>query len=363
MTPLDALARIVLLSQSLERTFSAAPEAKLPQVSVGQQVSATVEERLPNGNFRVSIDNQPLQMSLPQGTKAGDTIDLVLISREPRLTFRLDLPQQASPALSTTGRLIAQLLPDASKPNPPLTQANPILETPPSDPAQLAQSLKSALSQSGLFYESHQAQWVMGERPLSQLQQEPQNRAMATQNGALQEHTQGDALPRTVLHTVLAPPAPQSSPAPTLQQIIPPADEASPKAAAASSVTDMASQVSPRQDILPIVRQQIETLESREFNWSGQVWPGQNMDWQVREEGQRQSSEQPDTWQSRLRLVLPMMGEVEANLRLTPSGVQISLQAANQETGSRLRESGKMLLQSLEAGGIPVVSMTVKQHG
>lgn len=415
MTPLDALARILQLSQPLDRTFTATPDAKLPLTAIGQQVSAKVEELLPNGNFRVNINNQPLQMNLPQGTKVGNTIGLVLVNREPRLTFKLEMPQQNAPQLSDTGRLITQLLPDASKPNPPLTQANPILASPPSNPKQLAQSLQSTLAQSGLFYESHQAQWVTGGRPLAQLQQEPQNSALRGSSllpdgiptASLLES--GNASPAALQNAPEAVPIPQETPGPapsvlapdtasanlqenpvkaspamprTVQpeqsfpapqamnmsaiQSEPRTTQAAPSSDSTSSTKDMsaANQVVVKHEMLPIVRQQIETLESREFNWSGQVWPGQNMDWQVKEESRgHQGSEMPEAWLSRLRLVLPMLGEVDANLKLTPAGVQISLQAANQVTENRLRDNGNQLVETLQAGGISVNSMAVKQHG
>lgn len=363
MTPLEALARTLVLGQSLDRTFSATPEAKLPQIAMGQEVSAKVETLLPNGNFRVNIGNQPLQMSLPQGTKPGDTVGLVLVGREPRLTFRLDMPQNTS-ALSETGRMIAQLLPDASQPNPPLTQTHPILASIPADSKQLAQSLQSTLAHSGLFYESHQAQWVAGERPLAQLLQEPQNQLTPPPGAAAQNM---ETMPPSVQEAVRPsqdlqyPPMQQTGAMPTPSESRPnssPSSEATP-----NKDSQAVNQASIKPEILPIVRQQIETLETREFNWSGQIWPGQNMDWQVREDEHAHGNELPDSWQSRLRLTLPMLGEVDANLKLTRSGVQISLQAAKQETGSRLRENGKMLLESLKAGGITITSIAVKQHG
>lgn len=384
MTPLDALARILVLSQSLDRTFTAAPEAKLPQVSIGQQVTAKVEEQLPNGNFRVSINSQPLQMSLPQGTKPGDAIDLVLIGREPRLTFSLNQPQP-SPTLSAAGRLIAQLLPDASRPNPPLTSPNPVLPSPRIEPGQIAQALQSTLSQSGLFYESHQAQWVMGERPLAQLLQEPQNAAspQASQPAAASRISTQPASAAPIQSSTqpapaAAPPLPNAEAMPHPQALLPelpqrldtpslPGDSVTAKQPAPSQETlsrpDVQGAV--KHDLLPMVRQQIEALETHEFNWSGQIWPGQNMDWQVREEdrGKHDAESLPTVWHSRLKLVLPMLGEVQANLRLAPSGLQISLQAANPGTGEMLKDNGKMLQDSLAAGGITLAAMTVVRHG
>ena len=344
MNPLDALTKVVLLNQKLDQTFVATQEAKLPLIEVGQQVSAKVEQQLQNGNFKVSIKGQPLQMNLPQGTKPGDSVNLVLVSREPRLTFKLDLPQspaQPQAELSQAGRLISQLVPDASKPNVPLTGTKPVLPSPPQEPVQLAQALQNTLAKSGLFYESHQAQWVMGELPLAQLMQEPQNA--------------GTSLPQLQQSQ----PREQTNPAAISQSAAKADIQVSPEPAADA-------QIKIEESTLPIVRQQINTLETQSFSWTGQIWPGQTMDWQVQEEeeqGKRQDGEAPRTWASRLRLSLPSLGEINANLRLTPSGVQISLQVAKQDTESSLKKQGRMLQKSMEANGIALVSMAVKQHG
>lgn len=330
MNPLDALIRVLQLDRTTVLA-SATQDAKLPQVEIGQTVAAKVEAQLPNGNFKVSIENQPLQMSLPQGTKAGETLNLVLISREPRLTFKLDQPQSQS-ELSQAGRLISRLLPDPSKQPSPLTASRPVLSSPPQEPGQLAAALHNALSQSGLFYESHQAQWVMGERPLEHLLQEPQN-------------AQGS----------LPPAAEAKLPGQSVQQS---AD------AAKESGSNEALKI--KDSVLPVVKHQIETLESREFNWNGQIWPGQTMQWQVREDEERNqhdaSEEAQRAWYSRLRLALPNLGQIDANVRLSGSGVQIAFQVVKQGTEASMKNQMTALQESLQASGISLVSMTVN-HG
>lgn len=330
MNPLDALIRVLQLDRTTVLA-SATQDAKLPQVEIGQTVAANVEAQLPNGNFKVRIENQPLQMNLPQGTKAGETVDLVLIAREPRLTFKLDQPQPQS-ELSQTGRLISQLLPDPSKQPSPLTASKPVLPFPPQEPGELAAALHNALSKSGLFYESHQAQWVMGERPLEQLLQEPQNAQMP-----------------------LPAPADMKLQGQVVQQA---AD------AAKESHSDEAMKI--KDSVLPVVKNQIQTLESHEFNWNGQIWPGQNMEWQIREDEDRNHSGSSEdaqrAWYSRLRLNLPNLGQIDANLRLSGSGVQIAFQVVKAGTGNSMKTQMNALQESLQASGISLVSMTVN-HG
>ncbi|MHB1099083.1 MAG: flagellar hook-length control protein FliK [Burkholderiales bacterium] len=355
MDPLDALTKVALLNQKLGQTFVATQEAKLPLIEVGQQVSAKVEGQLQNGNFKVNINGQSLQMNLPGDTKPGDSVNMVLISRDPRLTFKLDLPQSSTQPpqaeLSQAGRLVSQLVPDASKPSVPLTSAKPVLPSPPQEPGQLAQALQNTLAKSGLFYESHQAQWVMGERPLEHLMQEPQNASASQQSAAQAQTSQQQPTSRQ--------PAPQQ---PTSQ--VQAESAVNPVASQSTHTTD--DQLKIKESTLPIVRQQIDALESQEFNWNGQVWPGQAMDWQVKAEedqGNRHAGDPPKVWLSRLRLTLPALGEIDANLRLSPTGVQISLKVSNADTESSLKSQSRMLQKSMEANGIALVSMAVKQHG
>jgi len=59
-----------------------------------------------------------------------------------------------------------------ARPNSPLLAASPSGQ--PGAAQDLASALARFVDQSGLFYESHLTQWVMGQRPLSTLLQEPQ---------------------------------------------------------------------------------------------------------------------------------------------------------------------------------------------
>ena len=59
-----------------------------------------------------------------------------------------------------------------ARPNSPLLATSPAGQ--PGATQDLASALARFVDQSGLFYESHLTQWVMGQRPLSTLLQEPQ---------------------------------------------------------------------------------------------------------------------------------------------------------------------------------------------
>ena len=89
-------------------------------------------------------------------------------------------PDTASTSLSQTGKLISFLLTGQPSPQPASLAANqPLLQAPPTAGQALAPLLKQAISESGLFYESHQARWLSGETDAATLMREPQGRSPA----------------------------------------------------------------------------------------------------------------------------------------------------------------------------------------
>ena len=152
--------------------------------SQGKKFIATVEAQLPNGNSKVLVAGQQLQMRLPENIRPGDKMTLAVIAREPQLKFLLQnnaslnttKNSSGTSSISTTGRILGSLTQDSTKATTtqPLTSSTPVLSNPPTNNVETPVLLQKALSQSGLFYESHQAQWVNGKKTLAQLQQEPQ---------------------------------------------------------------------------------------------------------------------------------------------------------------------------------------------
>jgi hypothetical protein len=149
-------------------------------VAAGQQVQATIQEQLSPGLFKVLIAGQTVQMQLPAQLKVGNVITLKVESASPRLTLSFlasTTPLASQEQISATSRLLSNLA--------ELPLARTLIEsttghavwqtvsTP--DSKLLAAGLRDALANSGLFYESHQAQWVAGVRSTAQLLVEPQN--------------------------------------------------------------------------------------------------------------------------------------------------------------------------------------------
>lgn len=329
----------------------------LPQLTPGQKVPAHVVANLPNGRFQVLIADKALDMNLPRNTQPGDTLELVFVTAKPRPTFILasDLGNVAATAngasakpqvsLSETARFLGGLLEKAAQPDAAgskavsIAQTVPLLSGAPAKTLDFAQSLRGALTQSGLFYESHQAQWVAGQRPLSDLLHEPQGRlSPAAANPAAPSANPSDSLQSSAL---------------TQNQN----DALSGKALGAN--------LPAHPDTLPIVRQQLEALDTRQMMWQGQVWPGQAMDWRIEERSAREQGsgdvEQPE-WQTSLHLVLPQLGEISARLILRPEGVRIQLGAAESATVKLMSEQRPALQQGMETSGLQLAEIKVSHE-
>ena len=316
------------------------PVRSTPEFLPGQKYQAKVEAQLPNGNFKVRVAREALQMNLPESARPGDRMELVLIATAPRLKFVLLGDGQAGEraSLSTTGRFLGTLIHDTARSPaaPPSIGAAPLLSGPPADSRQLPGLLQQALSQTGLFYESHQAQWIAGKSTLEQLQQEPQGRL-----------------------TAAAPPPLGPEPKTTLPQL---SLDAEPAAATAAAHATQNSEVPVHAQSLTLVQQQLAVLETGQLNWRGEIWPGQWMEWDIAEHPPAENeTAEPSPWQTRLRLTLPKLGEVTATLGLDSRGVHIALDAAAAETAKLLQGSQQPLAAAMAAAGLSVFAMEA-QH-
>lgn len=348
----------------------------------GQRLSAVVLSNMPNGRFQVQVGDQVLDMNLPRNTQPGEQLELTFVSNQPRLTFVLSrdlaaaLPNAALPAdtklqvnVSDSARYLGALLQKISdqagaKPSS-VTSTAPLLSSAPSDIREFAATLRGALSQSGLFYESHQAQWVAGERNLTDLLREPQGRLTPLVSSAPQPD-QAAAASRNA-QNILPPGNAQSSQVQNLQgspaQALAGADSAQPPMD--SALTQSAARLPVHAETVSLVQQQLQTLDSRQLVWQGQVWQGQTMEWRVAERNAREGDnggEELPHWQTSLRLQLPKLGNVQAALAFTPQGVRIDLKAADSGAAEVMREAQGKLLGSMQASGLRVLAMSVEQH-
>ena len=367
-----------------------------PKLAPGERVQAHVLASLPNGRFQVLIKNQVLDMNLPANTQPGEQLDLSVVKNQPRLTFAFtrDL-QQALPVLAPEVKLsdavkylgaLLQRVEDAPDGTlkPALIQSPPLIAGAVNAPdgATLAQNLQQRLSQSGVFFESHQAEWVVGQRSLGQLLKEPQARMGQEPQSAVAQVQKGVSLPgapaaEAIQEQMQAAPLDKNRIAPRLGLPGAPAAEAVQeqvqaipldKYIAATSLDQPARLVSNLQpseqlQLRELVQQQLSLLDTRQLTWTGLAWPGQPLEWLVQE---RQADPgtgdgQTTVWFSRLKLDMPNLGEVVASVSLLPGGVQVHFQST-QETARLLHSQKSRLFDQLAAAGLNLLGASVNDE-
>lgn len=354
----------------------------LSRLVSGQRVFAEILNALPNGTYRAVVSQREMVLALPFSAKSGDSLELQVVHTDGKVAFAVVAGRaeaQATPAATTTlspaAQLISQLIgrtPDkqtTAEQAALLATAKPLLATPPS-PQQaqaLAPALQQALSDSGLFFEAHQARWVDGRYPLASLMREPQQHLAGQRPGGTA--APGEAANPTAATTRATPALPAGSTGVAAGGSI--AANALSEAASRQSAAMTATGAEARagnalglpKEVLPLVQQQLQSLESGHYVWHGQVWPGQTMDWEIVDDQPRQRDAQDGDdgiWKSRLRLLFPELGAISAEIRLRGQNLEVQIAAAE---GRPILEAGLSALRTqFEAAGLNLTGVTFKAH-
>ena len=188
------------------------------------------------------------------------------------------------------------------------------------------------MSNSGLFYESHQVQWLEGARSTSQLLQEPQNSETAN--------------PSTNIQALSLPDGNISS-----------ASQLNTTASAEEKIPLIPNHLQ------PLVQQQINALETQQVLWQGNIWPGQAMQWEIHEQAsQTPATDNQQQWSTQIHLDLPNLGKVSAMLCFNNAGLSLTLNASSPTTLTALGNASSQLVATMSDCGIPIVSTLVTQH-
>ncbi len=256
----------------------------------------------------------------PSANMAGRTTSLAatLLGKSP-MTASADLPKldaNTLPArISNTGQLLARIL-DIGHPvsgkAPAIAGAAPLIDpkngVPPA--AELARKLEQSISGSGVFYESHVAEWADGKRPLSELQREPQMQQAMSTSGAKP-----------------------------------------------GSAAELAS--------AQLINLQLTTQEQARVTWQGQLAPGQDLQWEIHKDAPEQrgrgaGEDSAPVWRSGMRLRFPLLGEIEATIVTTGDKVHIELRTASTGTGEALRARAGELTSALDVSGTALASLVIR---
>ncbi len=273
--------------------------------------------------------------------------------------------------------------------------------------AALAAALEQTVNESGLFYESHLAQWLTGAYPAEALANEPQTRLAAEsiqlpldwsnpggEGGAAgtptwlgsggAEPAGGGWLPRELPPQLSLPSGPHAGAAPYSNAT---ADSPGWRGAQASALDDGAFGANARRadslgpDVrssiaasihpatIPLVRQQLDVLATQQFRWTGEVWPGAKLDWTIEPERERrgrsgdtEEGEAQQAWRTRVTLALPTLGTVDADLVLTGTQLIVRVQASP-GGAARLASGGAAFGRRLEAAGIALAGLQIREIG
>lgn len=324
----------------------------------GQRILAEIQALLPNGSYRAVVAQRDITLALPFSAKPGDTLELEVTESDGKLTLafvtnRSDnaaaraQPESSATSLSPTGKLIGDLMGDIQTdgkraPAAPLNNAQPLVQAMPKTAAELVPVLKQALTESGMFYEAHQARWVAGELSTESLKQEPQGKfSVAQTNTAVNPEN-----------------SPKTNNSPNV-------DTPANAAVATTSRTEPSTGTGIPRDLMPIVQQQLDGLANQNFAWQGQVWPGQQMRWEIGEnidDSRSSNSDDIQRWQTRLKLSLPQLGNIDVTLNLKAGGeVRIAVTAGSESSEARLRNEAQQLRKQFEAAGLNLTEVSV-QH-
>ncbi|NYE61352.1 hypothetical protein FHW58_002559 [Duganella sp. 1224] len=247
-----------------------------------------------------------------------------LLGKAP-LTPANELPELGAntpqPTLSSAARVLTSLLSTAAQAGQSAQLAligkTALFGNAAPDTAELAQKLQDSISKSGLFYESHVAEWVKGERPLADLMREPQMQRLLQQGGEAAARAPGNG---------------------------------------------------PDLSAAQMVNQQLHTQEQNRVLWNGQAWPGQDMQWDVRREpreggrGGEAEGEQEPLWRSGVRFRLPLLGAVSAAVTLIGEQVHIQVQTDSDSSAVTLRAWSGQLESAMAAAGAQLASLTISQE-
>jgi hypothetical protein len=254
----------------------------------------------------------------PPAAQPSAALELSDTGRALLSALRLDAPP-AGP-ISMPGSAMQPLLhaseaAHAAAAPTPGAQARPLVAVPPHSEFatdRLALQLKDAVEFSGVFYESHLAQWADDMRPRALLAHEPQSRWPVAADIAQQA-----AMPA------------------------PPADYAA-----------------------PVLRQQLEVLDTGRFMWTGDLWPGQRASLVIEEDDT--ASHEPGEhashaprWRLRIVLELSELGAVDATLRLAGDTLDLLLRCDRPEVAAKLREATPVLRTAIAERALDLAHMSI----
>lgn len=271
----------------------------------------------------------------PAGQTPAGSAQTQLSGAQARLAASTQAQAQTSGASSAGGRAMSPQLASPATGTASLSALANTIGGATTLVSAFTQALAQNVQQSGMFYEAHLAQLVKGQGNLALLRQQPQAQL---QEQAQQAANQGK--------TAAAQSAKGTEPT-------------------ASTVLQQAG-IDPA--VQQLVRQQLDVLANQLFLWRGEAWPGAMMEWEIQRRHEDESSEQQPTdesekeapWQTRLRVDLPQLGQVETRLYIEDKKLRLHIHAP--ASASQLTENRQQLVQRLQAQGLQIEQFQISRQ-
>jgi|GEM_PF-474640 len=363
----------------------------ITQTAIGQLFQAQVLTQLEDGSYLVNVGDNPMRMALPAGTNVGNAVPMTLVATSPRPTFLLEQPNDGStPSLSDAAKVISTAIQSSQQSGLPtaIVGKAPLLPGPSENTPQIAGALQDGIEYSGVFYESHVAQWVDGDRSFADLAREPQVQSQGSSQVAQQGTTSSSNTAATNLNaaakqqinnspTLLTRPTISQS---TLSSMIDAARaNTEGQGKLAQTLNSLLNRGLPQeadtavrtpsltQNAAQTINLQLNTLEQNRIAWQGELWPGQHFEWEVSDESGRSNaqtsggSENQTAWQSVVKFELPHLGKISATINLAGGHVQMRVNTASAGAASLLTSHGTELADALNEAGSPLDSLVIKQ--
>jgi hypothetical protein len=112
---------------------------------------------------------------------------------------------------------------------------------------------------------------------------------------------------------------------------------------------------------LPIVTEQLSTLQNGQLLFRGDLFPGQRIEWTVaeRETGRNNSGARERGWETGITVSLPHLGLVSAQLTLDGTHVAVKFRVKNLDTVPVLEAGKGDLVEQLEGAGLTPEEMRI----
>ncbi|MFZ6692460.1 flagellar hook-length control protein FliK [Undibacterium sp. SXout20W] len=347
------------LDSATSQTAAIGASTKTTPINPGSPKNTSVVQvevlaKLNDGTYSVKVENKPTIVLLPPDTKVGDlvTIDPKVINASqqnlaPESGSTSQLKQSASSTtvseisqrslldaslatantsdqssitqLSHFSQLIDTLLRANTNADLSINSTSPILTDPSAvkDTHALALELQKQFSNSGVFYESHLADWVNGKRDLQAIRSEP-------------------------------------------QATLPSLDE--------KGVPTSVSNSAEYKEVARLVQQQLNTLENDSLKWQGNFLPAHTLELEIRRQqpekkNHRYTTETEGFWSSIVRFTLPAIGMVSATINMHSSHLSVTIQTKDETTAQLLRSFAPQFTSTLSTLGTNIDQFSIRHDG